>query len=126
MATEILVNDGGAPGRILPFIAGSTISAGDPLQLTAADEQVDACTISGNRLLGVSLTAATSGNIVNCISGRGIIVRANCSGTIVAGSELAANTNGSLSDNSVAKGNTTAILLEDSTGTGTLSKVMIL
>ena len=108
MATEILINDGGAPGRILPFIAGSTISAGDPLQL------------------GVSLTAATSGNIVNCISGRRIIVRANCSGTVVAGSELAANTNGSLSANTVAKGNSTAILLEDNTGTGTLSKVLLL
>ena len=28
MATEILVNDGGAPARILPFIAGAAIDAG--------------------------------------------------------------------------------------------------
>ena len=29
MATEIIVNDGGAPARILPFIANDTIAAGD-------------------------------------------------------------------------------------------------
>ena len=29
MATEILVNDGGAPARILPFEAAATITAGD-------------------------------------------------------------------------------------------------
>ena len=33
MATEVLINDGGAPARIIPYIAGSTISAGDPLQV---------------------------------------------------------------------------------------------
>jgi hypothetical protein len=40
MATEVLVNDGGAPARIIPYIAGSTISAGDPLQI-ATDGEVD-------------------------------------------------------------------------------------
>tara|TARA_Y100000310_G_C20420879_1_gene686633 strand:+ start:157 stop:543 length:387 start_codon:yes stop_codon:yes gene_type:complete len=128
MATEILVNDGGAPARILPFTAGSTISAGDPLQLTAADEQVDACTVSGTRLLGVALTAATSGNTVNCISGRGIVVRTFVSGTIGAGNELAAFTAGYLISGTNISNNT-AILLEDSATASSapgLVKVMLL
>ena len=33
MATEILVNDGGAPARILPFNAGEAITAGDALSI---------------------------------------------------------------------------------------------
>ena len=40
MATEILVNDGGAPARILPFTAGSTITAGYPVQM-GADAEID-------------------------------------------------------------------------------------
>jgi hypothetical protein len=126
MATEILINDGGAPARILPFTAGSTISAGDPLQLTAADEEVDACTISGSQLLGVALTAASSGSIVNCISGRGIVVKAYVSGAMGAGNTLATFTNGNLVSGT-ALGETTAILLEDVAGTApVLSKVMVL
>ncbi len=35
MATEILVNDGGAPARIIPFVAVEAITAGDALGLTA-------------------------------------------------------------------------------------------
>ena len=33
MATEILVNDGGAPARILPFLIHATVAAGDPLDI---------------------------------------------------------------------------------------------
>ena len=35
MATEILINDGGAPARILPFTAGSTIAAGEPIGISS-------------------------------------------------------------------------------------------
>ena len=33
MATEILVNDGGAPARILPFTTSEAVTAGDVLEL---------------------------------------------------------------------------------------------
>ena len=33
MATEILVNDGGAPARIMPFVTDEAITAGDAVQL---------------------------------------------------------------------------------------------
>jgi hypothetical protein len=58
MATEILVNDGGAPARILPFTAGSTIAAGEPVIMATTDGEVDsvAAAASGTMALGVSLT----------------------------------------------------------------------
>lgn len=79
MATEVLINDGGAPARIIPYTAGSTISAGDPLQV-AVDGEVDACFTTSGSLLGVALTAATSGSIANVITGRGVVLNALCSG----------------------------------------------
>jgi predicted RecA/RadA family phage recombinase len=125
MATEILINDGGAPGRILPFVAGSTVSAGDPLQLTT-DDEVDAGTVSGAKLLGVALTAASSGNIANVISGRGIIVKANCSGTIALGADVQMSGEGMLMD-SKAAGNSVGVALEAQTGTTpSLKKVLLL
>ena len=45
MATEILVNDGGAPARILPYIAGSTVAAGNAVTI-ASDGQVDHVAVS--------------------------------------------------------------------------------
>jgi hypothetical protein len=40
MATEILVNDGGAPARILPFTAGATLSGGEAV-IMSADGELD-------------------------------------------------------------------------------------
>ena len=33
MATEILLNDGGAPARILPFLANGAISGGEVVEI---------------------------------------------------------------------------------------------
>ena len=49
MATEILINDGGAPARILPYTAAEAIVAGD------------ACTIDGNGELQKADSANGSG-----------------------------------------------------------------
>ena len=40
MATEVLVNDGGAPARIIPLTAGATISGGHILDMQT-DGEVD-------------------------------------------------------------------------------------
>jgi predicted RecA/RadA family phage recombinase len=74
MAKEILVNDGGAPARIYPFVAGSTITAGDVLMM-GTDGEVDPSNNVVEPALGVALTDAATGETVNCISGRGVIVR---------------------------------------------------
>jgi len=91
MATEIIVNDGGAPARIIPFIADETIAAGDYVNMIGTGE-VQPAQASGNVGLGVSLTAATSGNIVNVVTGKGVVLKTYCSGTIAAGARVLVGT----------------------------------
>ena len=124
MATEILVNDGGAPARILPFEAYATIAAGDVLQYNSSSKVLPN-DVSGARALGVALTAATSGTMANVISGRGVVVRANCTGTLSAGDNLDCAGNGKLKKAKALNGHAVAILLEDASGAST-SKVMLL
>ena len=126
MATEILVNDGGAPARILPFTAGSTISAGDYCVLTAADEQVDKVSATDTLGLGVALTAATSGNVASVISGKGVVLRTLVSGTAAtAGVLLATQANGYLIK-TTSGANAVATCLEDASATTALIKVLML
>ena len=76
MASEILVNDGGAPARILPFEAGEAIVAGEPVQVHTDGTVLD--TTANFMMTGVALTAAADGAICNVITGSGVIVRALC------------------------------------------------
>jgi len=76
MATEILVNDGGAPARILPFKAGEAIVAGEPVMVHTDGTVKD--TDANFMMTGIALTAAASGAICNVITGSGVIVRALC------------------------------------------------
>jgi|TARA_R100001143_G_scaffold63220_1_gene69023 hypothetical protein len=108
MATEVLVNDGGAPCRIIPFTAGSTITAGYALQM-GADAQVDTIAGADNVMpIGVAMVDATSGNVVSVITGKGIVLNMFCSGTIGRGDGVATLADGNLgqaSASSVAVGN---------------------
>jgi len=131
MATEILVNDGGAPARILPYIAGSTIAAGKAVTI-ATDGKVDHVAVSGNKMLGVALTAATENGICNVISGKGIQLNAFTSGSNIAiGDELVCAVGASLAGMLVEKTNGThqgqvlAIALETGSATAGLTKVQI-
>tara|TARA_Y100000310_G_scaffold259591_1_gene268309 strand:- start:242 stop:634 length:393 start_codon:yes stop_codon:yes gene_type:complete len=130
MATEILVNDGGAPARILPFTAGSTIAAGEPVGMATPDGEIDSANtaLSGTRALGVSLTAVTSGSICNVISGRGVILNASVSGTAAIGSELEMSGLGDfqpyvyLADG----GRPTALALAAHSGNPSLARILLL
>jgi len=132
MATEILINDGGAPARILPFVAGSTIAAGEPVGLKT-DGQVASvlAAASGTMALGISLTATTSGSMCNVISGRGVMLNASVSGTVVVGNELEMSGLGDLQPWAIAAalanvGSPTALALEAGTGNPRLAKVLLL
>ena len=131
MATEILVNDGGAPSRILPYIAGSTVAAGKAVTI-AADGQVDHVAVSGAKMLGVALTAAESGNVCNVIAGKGIQLNVFTSGSNIAiGDELVCAVGASLAGMlveqtaSAAQGEVLAIALEAGSATAGLTKVQI-
>jgi len=78
MATEILINDGGAPSRILPFVASEDISAGEVLKAGTTGGECSLATVTTAPILGVALTDAGSGSTCNVISGRGIIVNIQC------------------------------------------------
>ena len=130
MATEILINDGGAPARILPFEAGSTIAAGEPVGISS-DGYVDsvAAGLSGTMALGVSLTATTEGNMTNVISGRGVMLNASVSGTIAIGNELEISGLGDLQPwvlHDAGAGRPTALALESGSGDPRLAKVLLL
>ena len=106
MATEIIVNDGGAPSRILPFTAGSTVTAGYPVQM-GADGEVDKFASANSKPLGFALTTVTSGNIASIVTGHGIILNAYVSGTVGLGDGVATLADGNLgvaSASSVAVG----------------------
>jgi len=101
MATEIIVNDGGAPSRILPFTAGSTVTAGYPVQM-GADGEVDKFASANGKPLGFALTTVTSGNIASIVTGHGIVLNAYCSGTIGKGDGVATLADGNLGQASSA------------------------
>ena len=83
MATEILVNDGGAPARIIRFTANEALTAGDALQFVHVGsgdvkvEQAESGDTSG-MFIGVALTDCASGAVASVITGRGVICRINC------------------------------------------------
>ena len=88
MATEILLNDGGAPARILPFTANGAITGGYVVEpgTTAGDVEVAAEASVIN--CGVALVDAADNGPANIISGHGVILNVMCTGTVTAGDLL--------------------------------------
>ena len=130
MTTEILVNDGGAPARILPYTGYATLNAGDYVKMNASGKLIQNTT-SGTRGLGFLLTSVTSGNTANVVSGHGVQLNVYVSGTITSGSLLQVGDTGSSSDGlttAYAGAVTTAvaIAIEGNTGGPNLKKVQVL
>jgi len=133
MATEILVNDGGAPARILPIVAGEAITAGDALSVDTSGEVVkadtDLATGHVEYCVGFALTDTTSGSICDVISGKGVILNINCA-DVTAGKGLrVSNTAGRLEAVTGTLldviGHPCAVSLED-TGAAGLHKCVII
>ena len=95
MATEILVNDGGAPARILPFTAGSAVLGGR-LVAIASDGKVDYAASGAVNALGVAFTDAGSadGEAMSVITGKGVILNAYVSGTYDVGQAMTVDADG--------------------------------
>ena len=118
MAPNILVNDGGAPARIMKVAnAGADLDAGtivefDGTNVVAATEDLPSLLSA----FGVLFVDATSGDPASVITGSGLIVFLKSTGTIAAGGALGHNAAG------LAKAATTAderfaIALEANNGT---------
>ena len=123
MATEILVNDGGAPARIIPVVAAEAITAGDAVaffNVGSSDAKVKKCD-SGeawNIFAGVALTDAADGAVCNVITGRGVVCRIKCADVAGGIALMPSTTDGQLTTwsghaTNVVAGNIVAIAMED-------------
>ena len=121
MATEILMNDGGAPARILPFVASETITAGNVVTMDSSGELTNADTDHSagfkEYVIGVALTTQTSGNVCSIITGRGVVCKINTTAGDAGKALKVSSTDGRLEDNT-ALGHTVAIRLETTPGAG--------
>jgi hypothetical protein len=83
----VLVNDGGAPARILNFTAAAAISAGELLSIDS-DGKAYLMANNGIPLAGVALVDAASGDLVSMVTGSGVLLRMICKADVVAGNNL--------------------------------------
>ena len=104
MATEILVNDGGAPARIMNLaVANADLEAGLVVDINssgkiiaAADDQTGGTNKAQAAALGVLLVDATSGNPTSIITGKGIVCNVQSVAGLTVGEELVVDDAGKL------------------------------
>ena len=88
MATEILVNDGGAPSRILPFTAHHALSGGNIVEMETTGKVKKCADTASQKWLGYSLVDAAADGPANIVTGHGIVINALCTGTVASGAAL--------------------------------------
>ena len=124
----ILVNDGGAPARIINFKAGEAISAGEVLKpSTAADMTCLLATNDEHPVLGVALTDAASGEMCSIVTGSGVICYVQCENETAGIALMVDGTAAQLDEwsNSTASTKIVAMTLEKNGAAG-LTKCMLL
>jgi hypothetical protein len=133
MATEILVNDGGAPARIIPIIANEAITAGDAIGLVhvasgnAKAIQLDSADTSVF-FVGVALADAAADAVCNVVTGRGVVCMINAADVNGGVGLMASTTDGQLTtyaDGTELYRDPVALTLEDNGAAG-LTKCLIL
>jgi|TARA_R100000995_G_scaffold32985_1_gene14861 hypothetical protein len=124
----ILVNDGGAPARIMNFEAAEAINAGDALEFNSAAKLIAADT-DDVPPAGFALVDAASGDLVSMLTGSGIMIYANVDGDsvdVAIGDLLTIGESGALvKEASGADKNPCAVALEANAGTEALIKVLV-
>ena len=123
MATEILINDGGAPARILPFTAAEDVTAGNLLAVDTNGKVINAN--SGDTGydfagIGFALTTITSGNIVSVITGHGVVLNINAADVGAGVALMMGTTDGRMltADNGAGSPMTQAVTLENNSAAG--------
>ena len=104
MATEILVNDGGAPARVLNLaVANVDLEAGLVVDINssgkiiaAADDQTTGTAKAQAVALGVLLVDATAGDPTSIITGKGIVLNIQSVAGLTVGEELVVDNAGML------------------------------
>ena len=124
----ILVNDGGAPARIMNFEAAEAINAGDALEFNSSAKLIAADT-DDVPPAGFALLDAASGDQVSMITGSGIMIYANVDGDsvdVAVGDMLTIGESGALvKEADAGNKNPCAVALEANAGTEALIKVLV-
>ena len=97
VTNSVLVNDGGAPARIINFTAAEAITAGTALEINASGQVKMADTVD-ELVAGFALVDAASGDLCSCVTGSGIILYVHCDGAtdIAVGDMLEVGADGAL------------------------------
>ena len=104
MATEILVNDGGAPARVMNLaLANADLTAGLVVDINAsgkiiaaADDQTGGTSVAQAVALGVLLVDATEGDPTSIVTGKGIVCNVQSVAGLTVGEELVVDNAGKL------------------------------
>ena len=101
MATEILLNDGGAPARVMNLgLANAAIEAGMFVEINSsgliiADSDDQEASSSGQKTsLGVLLVDAASSGPTSIITGKGVVCNVQAAEAITCGHELTVDDEG--------------------------------
>ena len=130
---SVLVNDGGAPARIINFEASENMTAGTAMEITSAGKVAMAVTQSVNPA-GFLLVDATNGDLASVVTGSGVVLHAHVDGTtdVDAGVGLKVGEDGALMKRATVDDTAVAIALEAVTATaaanvtaGALFKVLV-
>jgi len=83
----VLVNDGGAPARIINFTAAVAISAGEILSINT-DGKAFLAVDNDKPMAGIALVDAAAGDLVSLVTGSGVILRMICKADVARGDNL--------------------------------------
>ena len=87
VTNSVLVNDGGAPARIINLEAATAITAGMCLEVNSSGKLLGADT--DNQLVaGFALVDAAAGDLVSMVTGSGVILRMICKADVARGNNL--------------------------------------
>ena len=131
VTTSVLVNDGGAPARIINFEASEAITAGSAIEVLSTGK-VSMADTDAVRVAGFAMVDAASGDLCSVITGSGVVLMANVDGDsvdVAIGDQLEVGENGTLiKQASPADKVTVAIALEANTAapaSGSLFKILV-
>jgi len=127
----VIVNDGGAPARIINLEAGEAIEAGEALKMHT-DGLVMLATSNLIPVIGYALTDTAINDLVSIVTGKGIVLNV-VTDAVVRGDQLSVDaakpgfleTAAGYADGT-AEDKICAIALETNATTDTMTKVMVL
>ena len=122
MATEVLVNDGGAPARILPFTASAAVSAGMTVEMHTDSKIRRDAGAASKKVVGFALTDAVADGPASIITGKGVLLNLQVTGAVTVGGTLMVDAGGAATLGVLKAGTTAGAIvaqsLEQGTGTG--------